>query len=338
MPSDLRHAWLVRPPKLGGFDDRALETGIITGEYGVRGDLSDHFEVDMILQEIEEAYPNDKPGRSENHAKQLHVLLNLIQPGDLILHPHDQRKSVAIGIVNGGFVTDADDRPARAVDWLRTDIPKTDLHVDLHHSMSAGAQICELSRNQALERLEIIVRDGKDPGPSLISDASTSLDEAHIIPILEDRMRRQVGSLFAGHDLAALVGCLLEVEGYKVFISPPGPDGGCDLLAAKGSLGIEGPTITGQVKSGDIKAGDPVLQGLRGVMQARGADKGLLVSWNGVTRPVARELEQLRLQIAYWDSSEICRRLIQNFDRMPNWVRDKLRMRVVPILEPSGAS
>jgi len=233
------------------------------------------------------------------------------------------------------YTVDADDRPSRQVEWLRTDIPKTALHPDLHHSMSAGAQICEISRNNALERIESLVRDGTDPGPALTGTIGqgAALDEAHVIPPLEERMRRQVGSLFAGHDLAALVGCLLEVEGYRVRVSPPGPDGGCDLTAARGGLGIEGPTIARQVKSGDITAGDPVLQGLRGVIQARGADKGLLVSWGGVTRSVARELDQLQLQIAYWDAAEICRRLIRDFDRMPAWVRDRLRVRMVPVLE-----
>jgi restriction system protein len=241
---------------------------------------------------------------------------------------------VAIGLVKPGHILDADDRPSREVEWLRRDIPKGNLQQDMHHTMSAGSQICEMTRNRALDRIEALVRDGFDPGPGMVATGAAGMtDPEQIIPALEARMQRQVGSLFAGHDLAELVGCLLEVEGYSVKISPPGPDGGCDLLAARGGLGVEGPTIAGQVKSGDIKCNDPVLQGLRGVIQARGADKGLLVSWGGVTRPVARELEALQLQIAYWDAAEICRRLIRDYEKMPFWVRDRLKVRMVPVLE-----
>lgn len=332
----MRRSWLVRPPKVGGFDDRAIETGLISGEFGVRGDLSDHLSFDMILEEVSRSNPESKFKKVEDQSRQLFRLINEMEAGDLVLHPHASRSCVAIGLLKSGIYCDSDNRPARQVEWLRKDVPKECLHDDLKYSMSAGAQICEISRNNACERFEAIVRDGADPGPSLISSSlHGDIDEATIISTLEARMRLQVGSVFAGHDLAALVGCLLKVDGYTVKISPPGPDGGCDLLAARGGLGIEGPTIAGQVKSGDIKSGDPVLQGLRGVIQARGADKGLLVSWGGVTRTVARELSSLQLQIAYWDDAEICRRLIRDYDLMPAWVRDRIKVRMVPVLEMS---
>ncbi|MFG6572330.1 restriction endonuclease [Sulfitobacter sp. 1A13353] len=330
-----RRVWLIRPPKVGNYDERAIDSGVVTGEFSVREDLSDHLDYEMILEEVVAANPREKTGRIENLGKQLHLLLNEIQAGDLVMHPHNQRKCVAIGIFRSGSVADDDGRPGREVEWLRKGISKTDLHPDFHHSMSAGNQICELSRNNALARVEALVADGKDPGPAGTRDsaAAQSMDPDSILPMLEARMRAQVGSTFAGHDLARLVGALLEIEGYKVTVAPPGPDGGCDLLAARGGLGIEGPTIAGQVKSGDIVVDEPTLQGLRGVIQARGADKGLLVSWSGVTRPVARELSNLQLQIAYWDATEICSRLIQNYDSLPLWIRDRLLIRMVPLLE-----
>ncbi|KKN90437.1 hypothetical protein LCGC14_0228060 [marine sediment metagenome] len=330
-----RRVWLIRPPKLGGFDERAIDSGIVTAEFGVREDLTDHIEFEMVLDEVMAANPREKAGKVENLGKQLNVLLNEIQPGDLVMHPHNQRKSVAIGIFRPGTHADTDGRPAREVEWLRKDILKTDLQPDFHHSMSAGNQICEMSRNNAVSRVEALVADGRDPGPDGASagQVTVNMDPDAILPVLKARMFAQVGSAFAGHDLAALVGALLEVEGYKVSVAPPGPDGGCDLLAARGGLGIEGPTIAGQVKSGDIVVDEPTLQALRGVMQARGADKGLLVSWSGVTRPVARELAALQLQIAYWNGAEICRRLIRDYDKMPLWVRDRLRIRMVPLLE-----
>jgi restriction system protein len=331
----MRRSWLIRPPKVGGFDERAITSGIVTGEFGVRQDLSDHLESDAILDEVTEANPKDKIGHVEAYAKQLHALMNEIQPGDLILHPHGQRKNVAIGIMRSGSFQDEDGRPGREVEWLRINIEKATLKPDLHHSMAAGAQVCEISRNNTTLRLEALVSEGVDPGPALESaDTKGTFNMETLIPVLEDRMRAQVGSSFAGHDLAALVGCLLEVDGYQTKISPPGPDGGCDLIASRGGLGIEGPTIAGQVKSGDIVSNEQTLQGLRGVIQARGADKGLLVSWSGVTRPVAKELRSLQLQIAYWDANEICRRLIRDYDKMPLWVRDRVRVRLVPILEP----
>lgn len=329
-----RRAWLVRPPKTGSFDQQALEKGVVTAEFDVRGDLSDHIDPEMIHAEIQQASPDNPRTTLDALARQLNTLLNEMQPGDLVLHPHDQRRSLAIGLLRAGTCQDRDGRPARSVEWLRRDIPKSALRKDLQHSFSSGAQVCEISRNDALSRISSIVETGRDPGPGgEATAAAETLSPEKVIPALEDMTRLHVGTAFAGHDLSDLVAALLEVEGYTVRVSPPGADGGCDLVAARGPLGIEGPTIAGQVKSGDIVADHPTLQSLRGTMQSHGADKGLLVAWSGVTRPVAQDLDMLRLQIAFWDGAEICRRLLRDYDRMPLWVRDRLLLRRVPVLE-----
>lgn len=54
---------------------------------------------------------------------------------------------------------------------------------------------------------------------------------------------------FFGHPLADLVADLLRVMGYKTKVSPPGPDGGVDIIAHKDHFGIESPLIKVQVKS-----------------------------------------------------------------------------------------
>lgn len=332
----MRRAWLIRPPKGGLQDDYAIESGIVTGEFGVREDLSDHIEYSQILQEVDEANPQSKDNRIESLARQLDTLLNKMEAGDLVVHPHGERNSIAIGILLPDQRRDRDGRPAREVEWLRCDIAKTDLHPDMHFSFSAGLQVCELSRNNALQRIEAMVTDGKDPGPELVQGATHSVTEMTSTQIeahMWSRFASQIGSVFAGHDLAVLVGALLEIEGYKVKISPPGPDGGCDLTAGMGGLGFDGPTIACQVKSGDIVVDDFTLQGLIGVVQSRDADRGLIVSWGGISGVVARELERMPFKFAYWGRREICKRFVAGYDRLPLFIRDKVSIRTVPILQ-----
>lgn len=327
-------AWMVRPPKDGCFDEQAARDEIITGEFGVRGDFSDHFEYEMILSEVEESSAGLTQRKLENRAKQLDLLLRAMDEGDLVLHPMPGRKTFMIGVTGSEILQDSDGRPARKVSWIASDIPKEALQTDLHYSASAGNQISQLLRDNAFQRLEAIVQSGRDPGPALaMRDQNKTVDLLTIETVLHDRMLSQVGAAFAGHDLAELVAALLAVDGYHCHVSPPGPDGGCDLLASKGSLGIEGPTIAGQVKSGDIVGTDLVLQALRGVIDARGATNGLLVCWSGVTKPVAKELDRLRLKIAFWDAHEICARLVRNYNEMPLWVRDRVRLRMLPVLD-----
>ncbi|MFX4300305.1 restriction endonuclease [Pseudosulfitobacter pseudonitzschiae] len=331
----MRRVWLIRPPKGGLHDDNAIESGIVTGEFGVREDLSDHIEYDAILQEVEISNPQLKASRIESLARQLDTLLNKMASGDLVVHPHNNRRSIAIGILLPDVVKDRDERPAREVEWLRTDIAKTDIQPDMQYSFSSGLQICELTRNNAVTRVEAMVADGRDPGPELKQTTAASLQDmssAEIESHMWLRFASQIGSVFAGHDMACLAAALLEIDGYKVKVSMPGPDGGCDLMAGRGSLGFEAPTIAGQVKSGDIIVDDLTLQSLIGVVQSRGADRGLIVAWGGISGVVARELERMPCKFAYWDRREICRRFVEGYDKLPLWVRDRVSIRTAPIL------
>ena len=64
------------------------------------------------------------------------------------------------------------------------------------------------------------------------------------------QVRDYVERNFHGHALSDLVAAVLEAEGYRVSVSPPGPDGGGDILAGNGPMGFESPRICVQVESG----------------------------------------------------------------------------------------
>ena len=61
-------------------------------------------------------------------------------------------------------------------------------------------------------------------------------------------------SQFTGHNLARLVEAILEAEGFITRRSTPGPDGGADILAGRGPLGLDEPTICVQVKATEASA------------------------------------------------------------------------------------
>ncbi|MDL9935442.1 restriction endonuclease [Gordonia sp. ABSL1-1] len=58
---------------------------------------------------------------------------------------------------------------------------------------------------------------------------------------------------------------MLESEGFRCDMSPPGPDGGIDISAGRGPLGLDSPTVLVQVKSGG-QVGAPVVSQLQGVL------------------------------------------------------------------------
>src|SRR3546814_783200 len=130
--------------------------------------------------------------------------------------------------------------------------------------------IFEIKRNNELERVKAVFNTGRDPGTLLGKQGTTATaqiedetDADEIAADIEDVANQQIISLikseFAGHDLANLVAEILEVEGYTTRVSTPGPDGGVDILAAGGALGLGEDRICVQVKSGDGVANHDVV-------------------------------------------------------------------------------
>ena len=155
------------------------------------------------------------------------------------------------------------------------------------------------SKNNAVARLEHLLDHGTDPGQvpsaggagskpavSAAKDAAEAVDEPELATNIEevayDRITARISEDFAGHNLATLVTAILETDGLKCTQSPPGPDGGIDIIAGRGVLGLDNPILV-QVKSG-AQVGSPVVNQLQGVMAAHGAEQGLLVAWGGLTR------------------------------------------------------
>jgi restriction system protein len=230
--------WLVRAGKGGERETAALAQGLLAPGFIDVADLAQAKDRDAVLAKVTDAYPMEGENARKNFAAQLNQFRNTISVGDLVVMPRKQTPGVAIGRVTGpyAYVADPALRHVRNVEWLSTDVPRTALKQDLRHSLGAFMTICEISRNEALKRMEAVIGTGQDPGPSLAlpkaakvgvhPDGATEADEAPTD--LEDLASQQLIALimseFAGHGLAQLVGEILRADGYSVRVSPPGPD------------------------------------------------------------------------------------------------------------------
>jgi restriction system protein len=189
---------------------------------------------------------------------------------------------------------------------------------DMRHSFGAFMTICEIKRNAALRRVLAVVENGTDPGalvgqqgvvtvqPSSDDDVGEAEDYATDI---EDLANQQIISLikseFAGHGLANLVAEILQVEGYTTKVSPPGADGGVDILAAGGKLALGEDRICVQVKSGDGAANHDVILRLIGAVSNSQARTGLLVSIGGVNTIAQKELDNNFFRIRLWQMPDL---------------------------------
>lgn len=148
-------------------------------------------------------------------------------------------------------------------------------------------------------------KDQPDPETSSDSD-DVGLDDATVTAAFEEATEAAFADIRAHveamspYDFQDLVAALLEAMGYHaLWIAPPGPDRGIDILAGPDPLGVHDPRIKVQVKHRFSSSTD--VADLRAFMAVLGTrDVGIFVSASGFTkaaRDEARNHETRRLTL-----------------------------------------
>jgi restriction system protein len=340
----MAHLSLVRLGKYGEQEAHALAQSELVLGFKV-GDLSNFHDRDAILSKIAEAFPDDKPKTQLNFAAQLNQFCNVMQVGDIVVVPLKTAPQIAVGRIAGVYTNSPEGRPARPVRWLKPDLPRDLFRQDLLYSFGAFMTVCEVRRNDALHRVEAILKTGRDPGyegerqlpTSTAADITEQIADEREVDLSElcrDQIERRIASAFTGHQLTRLVAEILKAQGYVVNVSPPGADRGVDIVAGRGALGFESPRLVVQVKSGNVTADQPTLQALIGAVQDTHADHGLLVCWGGFKQTVNARKNDLFFRIRLWGRPEIINSLLQVYDRLPEELQAELPLRQVWMLVP----
>src|SRR5690606_25429283 len=107
--------------------------------------------------------------------------------------------------------------------------------------------VCQITRNDAQRRIATVLTGKQDPGPSgagktgpgpgLVEPPQDLLPD--LVQMAHDQIIAHIQARFAGHALSRLVEAVLEADGWVTKNSPPGADGGVDILAGRGMLGLE---------------------------------------------------------------------------------------------------
>lgn len=147
-----------------------------------------------------------------------------------------------------------------------------------------------------------------------------------------DQIVARIQSRSAGHALARLVDAVLRADGWVTTVSPPGPDGGVDILAGSGSLGLDTPRLCVQVKSQNTPADVTVYRTLQGTMQTFSADQGLLVCWGGFNSKVLQEARQGHFTVRLWDSGDLVGALYKTYEQLPEEIQAELPLKRVWML------
>lgn len=118
-------------------------------------------------------------------------------------------------------------------------------------TQGSALTVFQPTKNDAFRRLRQLMDTGTEPGNrsaeiartngSAESGAPVDAPElsTNISEVARDRITDRVHERLSGHGLADLVAEIVRVDGYQWVVSPRGPDGGLDIYAGHGSLGMK---------------------------------------------------------------------------------------------------
>ncbi|HEY2518655.1 MAG TPA: restriction endonuclease [Streptosporangiaceae bacterium] len=339
--------WMVRAGRHGEGENDALNDQVVGIGWPELGDLAEVGSAENIRLRLDQAHPDARPSTLANWGGQIDAFRFRVQVGDLVALPLKSAPAVAFGRIVGGYryAPEAVDaiRHQRQVEWITDGIPRDQIDRDLLYSLGAFLTVYQISRNDAELRIQALLDattratpEGPDfTPPSTVAEPDDFTDTAiDLNEVGRDQIRRRIAEQFKGHDLARLIGALLRAEGFSCDVSPPGPDGGVDILAGQGALGFDGATLAVQVEPGATIVDAPTLHELKGEMGNFGARQGLFVSWGGFTKVARQEARRIFFEIRLWDSDDVIDKLEEVYDRLPADVQAELPLQRVWALLP----
>ena len=350
--TELPTAWLIRAGKSGEREDFNIERGLASMGWGNIPDLRGVPSRGELERMLRFAMPGARDKAISTQANQLRAMRDRVRVGDLVVLPLKTTSQIAFGIVTRPYWYSDDLEPdwrhVVSVDWKRTDVPRTAVKQDLLHSLGSALTICTITRNDGNWRLHQLLRTGIDPGarttrtavrrggsdavdtdPVDVDATDSPESDIDLERVGKDRIQDHIAEHFAGHELSRLVAELLNAEGFTVDTAPPGPDGGIDIFAGRGPLGLDSPRLIVQVKSSPTPVDVKVVRQLNGVLSSQDADQGLLVAWGGVNQPARREMRNQFFRVRVWDADDLIEAVFRNYDKLDKALQAELPLKRV---------
>lgn len=348
-------AWVVRAGSRGEAEQQNLDQNVAAIGWHEIGDLSECASREQVRALVDRAYPSDKPQRRAIFTGQLWAFSHSVEPGDLVILPlKSQTGYVAFGTCTGDYryniaEPDAGRRHQIPVQWSAEPVSKSVFKDDLLAMLNAAMTVFSPSKNNAVARLQVVANGHVDPGSANVPPTAEtandgrggeeSVDEVYLtqaVPTLDairDRILTHLVENVSQHKLTRLVAAILEAHDFVCEVSPEGPDGGVDIFAGRGPLGLDRPTLIVEVKSQPDPVNVGVLRGLHSAVIKHSATQGLLVAHGGMNGPAKKEFAPLRATIQVWDAQDLLDNLFATYERLPETVRAQIPLKQTWVLD-----
>ena len=318
--------WLVRAGKYGEQEQGALDNNVVTIGWNEFPDLSNIKTKPDLAKLYNELNPIAKKAQAANEVGQIWRFIKEIQKDDFVALPLKTQSAIAFGVVEGTYqykkLTD-NIKHIRSVKWFKT-IPRSDIDQDILYSLGAFMTVCRIERNDAENRVKKLLKKPVSEKAEKIEEVEEVID---IEEYAKDQIIKHIGAKFKGHGLSRLVDAILRAQGYVIRPSPPGKDGGVDILAAAGPLGFDKPRICVQVKSSSSQIDVNILRELQGIIAKFKAEQGLLVAWGGFNNSTLKEAKDAFFSIRLWDQGDLLSEIFKYYELFDDELKAELPLK-----------
>lgn len=166
-------AWMVRAGSDGQREEEALDRGLLLpGWVNIHEDLSACRSREQVRHILQSVYGESQRERTlRSWAGQMWRFVNDMSNGDIVVMPLKREPGIiAIGKITGSYCFDEDGTQGaqhiRSIDWMQKNVQKDALGTDIQASLGTLLTICELWKNDAPNRLDVVITNGVDPEAS----------------------------------------------------------------------------------------------------------------------------------------------------------------------------
>lgn len=165
----MAQVWIVRAGQDDEYEHEVFDQGVVAMGWRRIGDLTGDHSHRAINSLVDGAYPEFSARSRQEYGAQLYAFRSRMRVGDYVVLVRRHAPDLAIGTVRGdyGYRPDLPAAHVRPVRWVRTDLTRAEIGVDLL-AAPALTSIYKVNRKGAGHRLTAIVastRDGKRVGP-----------------------------------------------------------------------------------------------------------------------------------------------------------------------------
>jgi restriction system protein len=286
---------------------------------------------EAFRQKVAASFPEKSTISHSINAGQLLRFVHEMAVGDLVVYPSKVDRHIHLGEILGPATYSLEPEKAyplhRPVRWI-TSAPRTAFSQGALHESGSALSLFRITTyaNEFIKAL-----DGTPDAIPIEEDESIALVAEDIENQTADFLRKMIAKDLKGHRFTDLVADLLRIMGYRTRVSPPGSDGGVDIIAHRDALGFEPPLVKVQCKSSESTIGDPDVSALFGKVAHN--EYGLFVAMGDYSSK-AKAFAASKTNLRLLDGEDVVELLLDHYDQLESAFKATLPLKRVFVPQP----